>query len=241
MRSEWCGLLIMKIIRYSIFPLVLFQSLLAQEQPERVRFDFRCLAMSEALRMKEFYVGSVLDLERQQIRLNDLTKTDAYSYSGAPLLYFFDQAEGGELVASYRHNPALKTPLLIFVANGEGASPAFNVISIEDSWSELGPKSCLLVNLTSKALYWKFGDERFRIDSKAQRRIDSGDDAKIQVIALEADEDGKPSRVYRSYLHNLENMRRIIFVRDTTENEAGSVRVKVIEDFLPSKADGVEP
>lgn len=229
----------MRIIQYSICCLVLFQILLAQEQPERVRFDFRCLAMSEALRMREFYVGSFLDLERQQIRLNDLTKTDTYSYSGAPLLYFFDQAEGGEIIASYRHNSALKEPLLIFVANEEGASPAFDVFGIEDSWSDLGPGSCLLVNLTSKALYWKFGDERFRIDPKAQRRIDSGDEAKIQVIALEADEDGKPARVYRAYLHNLENMRRIMFVRDRTENEVGSVRVKIIEDFyIPIDVSG---
>ncbi|MBL6913731.1 MAG: hypothetical protein ISR40_08785 [Puniceicoccaceae bacterium] len=229
----------MKLFAYIVSILALPVILLAQDQPERVRFDFRCLAMSEELRMKEFYVGSVLDSDRQQIRLNDLTKTETYSYSGAPLLYFYDQAEGGKLVASYRHNPALKAPLLIFVASGAGASPAFNVFSIEDSWSELGTRSCLLVNLTSKALYWKFGDERFRIDPKAQRRIDSGDEAKIQVIALEADENGKPARVYRAYLHNLENMRRILFVRDTTEDEVGSVRVKVIEDFyVPQEASG---
>jgi hypothetical protein len=63
-------------------------------------------------------------------------------------------------------------------------------------------------------------------------------DPKTPVIALEVNKDGGPSRVYRAKWHNLEKMRRLIFVRDTHANEVGSVRVQVIENFyVPPHAD----
>jgi hypothetical protein len=77
------------------------------------------------------------------------------------------------------------------------------------------------------------GAERFKIESKDLRVIEvDGTSAKTPVIALEVNKDGKPSRVYRAKWHNLKNMRRLIFVRDTNDNEVGSVRVQVVEDFL---------
>ena len=77
------------------------------------------------------------------------------------------------------------------------------------------------------------GAERFKIESNNLRVIElDGTDPKTPVIALEVNEDGNPSRVYRAKWHNLKNMRRLIFVRDTNDNEVGSVRVQVVEDFL---------
>jgi len=230
----------MKLFRYLVHFLALPVALVAQDEPQSVSFDFRCLAMSQELRMMELYIGSPEDSERQRVRLNDLSKTEAYDYTGAPLLYFYDEASGGSLVATYRYNPEQVAPLLLFVANEKGATPAFSVLSIEDSWSKVGPGTCLLVNLTSKALYWKFGDERFKIRSKDQRLIDAKKEAKTPVIALEMDKDGNPYRVYRGQWHNVENMRRLIFVRDTTEKEVGSVRVKIIEDFYVPEAESVD-
>ena len=225
----------MRYFRYLIHFFALSLVLVAQDQPEHVSFDFRCLAMSKELRMVELSVGSAEDSKRLPIRLNDLSKTETYGYTGAPLLYFYDQAKGGEVVATYQYNPEQEAPLLLFVANGEGESPAYSVLSIEDSWSKVGKGTCLLVNLASKPLYWKFGDERFKIPSKDQRLIDAKKEAKTPVIALEMDKDGNPYRVYRGQWHNVENMRRLIFVRDTTEQEVGSVRVKIIEDFYVPK------
>ena len=230
----------MKLFIYITHLLALPMVVLALDKPELVSFDFRCLAMSKELRMKELYVGYAEATERYRIRLNDQSKTEVYSYRGAPQLYFYDQASGGSVLASYRYQPEQEMPLLLFYENVNAQSLPYNVVSIEDSWSDLGPGSCLLVNLTSKALYWKFGEERFKVDSKAQRRIDSADAAKTQVIALEADKNGKPARVYRAYLRNQDNMRRLMFVRDTTENEVGSVRVKVIQDFYVPKAASVD-
>jgi hypothetical protein len=230
----------MKFFRYLVHFLALPFALVAQGEPQLVSFDFRCLAMSEELRMKELYVGSPEDTKRLPIRLNDLSKTEAYVYTGSPLLYFYDEASGGSVVATYRYNPEQVAPLLLFVANEKGAMPAFSVLSIEDSWSKVGQGTCLLVNLTSKALYWKFGDERFKIPSKDQRLIDSQKEAKTPVIALEMDKNGNPHRVYRGQWHNVENMRRLIFVRDTTEKEVGSVRVKIIEDFYVPEAASVD-
>lgn len=57
------------------------------------------------------------------------------------------------------------------------------------------------------------------------------DEAKTPVIALEIDEDGEPTRVYRAKWHNLPNMRRLIFVRAANDNETGSVWGRIIEDF----------
>ena len=148
---------------------------------------------------------------------------------------FMTKLRGEKVVATYQYNPEQEAPLLLFVANGEGESPAYSVLSIEDSWSKVGKGTCLLVNLASKPLYWKFGDERFKIPSKDQRLIDAKKEAKTPVIALEMDKDGNPYRVYRGQWHNVENMRRLIFVRDTTEQEVGSVRVKIIEDFYVPK------
>ena len=230
----------MKLFRYLVHFLALPVALVAQDEPQSVSFDFRCLAMSQELRMMELYIGSPEDSERQRVRLNDLSKTEAYDYTGAPLLYFYDEASGGSVVATYRYNPEQVAPLLLFVANEKGATPAFSVLSIEDSWSKVGQGTCLLVNLTSKALYWKFGDERFKIPSKDQRLIDSQKEAKTPVIALEMDKNGNPYRVYRGQWHNVENMRRLIFVRDTTEKEVGSVRVKIIEDFYVPEATSVD-
>ncbi len=230
----------MRLFRYIACLFALVHSVAAQPDEEVVRFDFRCLAMSKDLRLMKLYVGAPEGSERQQVRLNDLSKTETYSYSGAPLLYFYDQAQGGAVVASYRHNPMHEAPLLIFVQNAEGAMPAFSVLGIEDSWSKVGAGSSLLVNLASKPLYWQFGDQRFEIPSKDQRLISGTKDAKTPVVALEVDQNGNPFRVYRGQWLNIENMRRLIFVRDTTDCEVGSVRVKVIEDFYVPKAEAEE-
>ena len=230
----------MKSLRYLVYLLALPVALVAQDEPEPVSFDFRCLAMSKELRLMELYVGSPEVPGRQKVRLNDLSKTETFSYTGAPLLYFYDQGQGGSVVASYRYNPEHESPLLIFVENAEGASPAFSVLGIEDSWSKVRAGSSLLVNLTSKTLYWKFGDERFQIPSRDQRLIASKEGARTPVVALEVDKDGNPFRVYRGHWLNVENMRRLIFVRDTTEHEVGSVRVKVIEDFYVPEAESEE-
>lgn len=227
----------MKFVRYVVFYFVLSHLVYAQDQPEPVRFDFRCLAMSKDLRLMELYLGSPDDAERQKVRLNDLSKTERYSYFGSPLLSFYDQPQGGEVVANYRHNPAHEAPLLIFVENKEGLAPAFRVLGIEDSWSKVGAGSSLLVNLSTKPLYWQFGDERFQIPSNDQRLIEAKEGAKTPVIALEVDQNGNPFRVYRGQWLNVKNMRRLIFVRDTTKREVGSVRVKVIEDFYVPKLE----
>ena len=226
----------MKLLKYIAFGLALAQVLSAQDEPEPVSFDFRCLAMSKELRLLELYVGASEGADRLQVRLNDLSKTSSYSYTGAPQLYFYDQPQGGAVVASYRYNPAQESPLLIFVENRNEGVPAYSVLSIEDSWSKVGVGSSLLVNLSSKSLYWQFGEEQFKIPSRDQRLVGAKEGDKIPVIALEIDTNGDPFRVYRGQWLNVKNMRRLIFVRDTTEREVGSVRVKVIEDFYAPPA-----
>ena len=141
---------------------------------------------------------------------------------------------------SYSYNPAQESPLLIFVENSKEVSPAYSVLSIEDSWSKVGVGSSLLVNLSSKSLYWQFGEERFQIPSRDQRLVGAKKGDKTPVIALEIDTNGNPFRVYRGQWLNVENMRRLIFVRDTTEREVGSVRVKVIEDFYVAQPESAE-
>lgn len=232
------ALRIMKFYRSIVCFFILFHALHAQDELEVVSFDFRCLAMSKQMRLLELYVGAPEGTDRLQVRLNDLSKTASYSYTGAPQLYFYDQPQGGAVVASYRYNPRQESPLLIFVENANAASPAYSVLSIEDSWSKAGVGSSLLVNLSSKSLLWQFGEERFQIPSRDQRLVGAKEGDKTPVIALEVDTNGNPFRVYRGQWLNVKNMRRLIFVRDTTEREVGSVRVKVIEDFyVPNKEE----
>lgn len=229
----------MKLLKYIALGLALSHVVSAQDEPEPVSFDFRCLAMSKEMRLLELYVGVPEGTDRLQVRLNDLSKTASYRYTGAPQLYFYDQPQGGVVVASYRYSPRQESPLLIFVENANAASPAYSVLSIEDSWSKVGAGSSLLVNLSSKSLYWQFGDERFQIPSRDQRLVRAKEGDKTPVIALEVDTNGNPFRVYRGQWLNVKNMRRLIFVRDTTEREVGSVRVKVIEDFyIPLDVSG---
>ena len=205
---------------------------LAQEEPEHVSFAYRCLGLGREFRHLELYVGAGEEGTRQQIHLNDLAKTNSYEYQGLPVIDFYTGATGGLPVARAKYNPEHDAPLLLFTKNSEGSAMPYRVLSIEDSWQKQGVGTYQLVNLSSKALFWKVGEERFQIESKDLRVIEvDGTNAKTPVIALEVNKDGKPSRVYRAKWHNLENMRRLIFVRDTNENEVGSVRVSVIEDF----------
>ena len=89
----------MKLLKYIALGLALAQVVSAQDEPESVSFDFRCLAMSKEMRLLELYVGAPEGTDRLQVRLNDLSKTASYRYTGAPQLYFYDQAQGGTVVA----------------------------------------------------------------------------------------------------------------------------------------------
>ena len=224
----------MKSLVYIVCLLCAAHLLPAQDKPpELVSFSYRCLGLGREFRHMELYVGAGEGAARQQIYLNDLAKTNSYEYRGLPVLSFYAKATGGLPVAQARYNPEHDFPLLLFTKNPEGSATPCRVLPIEDSWQAHGVGTYQLVNLSSKALFWKVGAERFKIESNDLRVIEvDGTSAKTPVIALEVNKDGKPSRVYRAKWHNLKNMRRLIFVRDTNDNEVGSVRVQVVEDFL---------
>lgn len=203
----------------------------AEPEGTTVSFQYRCLGLGREFRQMEIFLDSGGEESRQPIRLNDLAKTSPLEYSGAPILRFFDKAVGGAPLAQLQYNPSQKEPLFIF--SGKGDSKGIRVNSIEDSWEVYGANSYQLVNMSGKVLYWQVGEERFKVQDTDFKVIEvPKKQAKTPVIALEVGEDGEAARVYRAIWHNLPNMRRLIFVRAAGENETGSVRVNVVEDFL---------
>jgi hypothetical protein len=203
----------------------------ADKELPNVSFNFRCIGLGVEFRQMELYLDPGGEGKRQKVRLNDLAKTSQFEYSGVPLLRFYREPVGGSIFARVRYNPEQKEPLFIFTKAGDATIA--RVTSIEDSWSVYGANSYLLVNISGRALFWQVGEQRFKIEDTDFKVIEvPKKEAKTPVIALEVDEEGQASRVYRAKWHNFPNMRRLIFVRDTNENEVGSVRVSVVEDFL---------
>ena len=210
----------------------------ADPDQEQVSFSFRCIGLGSDFRQMDIWVDNGSG-KRTRIRMGTASKTPSISYTGLPQLVFFTQAEGGQRFAQVSYNPKLKEPLYIF-SRPKGRNGA-RITSIEDSWSVYGVNSYLLVNLSGRELYWQVGTERFKIKDTDFKVINvAKDQAKTPVIALEIDKDGQPSRVYRAKWQNRLNMRRLIFVRAAGENETGSVRVRIIEDFYAPKVTSVD-
>lgn len=202
----------------------------AAPEAEQVSFSFRCIGLGSEFRQMDLWVDNGSGGKRERIRMGTASKTPSISYTGLPQLVFFRQAEGGERFAQVLYNPNLKDPLYIFTSL-EGKQGA-RITTIEDSWSVYGANTYLLVNISGRDLYWQMGTERFKIEDTDFKVIDVPKSVeKTPVIALEIDEEGTASRVYRAKWQNRPNMRRLIFVREADENETGSVRVRVVEDF----------
>ncbi len=220
----------MKTLYCFLFSLFVATAVLtAKDEPPQVSFDFRCIGLGREFRQLELYLDSGAET-RQKVRLNDLAKTNSVEYTGLPQLKFYKQAEGGQPFARVQYNREQKQPLFIFT-RAQDAKVA-RITSIEDSWTVYGANSYLLVNISGRALFWQVGAQRFKIDDTDFKVINvPKGEAKTPVIALEIDESGEAARVYRAKWHNFSNMRRLIFVRASGENETGSVRVQVIEDF----------
>ncbi len=209
----------------------------AAESEKVVSFDFQCIGLSKDFRRVDVYLSTGEDSPRQRVRLNDLSKSRVQRYRGAPLVLFYNQASGGEPVARVQLNPSIKSPLFVFAQTASKPNMQYSVFPIENDWSVHGPNSYVLINLSSQVLYWKVGEQRFKLEARNQHVVSvDGTEEKTPVVVLESDADGKVSRVYRAKWRNVATMRRLVFIRNTGPNELGSVRVQVVEDFQPKKA-----
>ena len=210
----------------------------AAESEEVVSFDFQCIGLSKDFRRVDVYLTAGEDSPRQRVRLNDLSKSRVQHYRGAPVVLFYDQASGGVPVARVQLNPSMKSPLFIFAKTAATSNMKYSVLAVENDWSVHGPNSYVLINLSSQVLYWKVGEQRFKLEARNKHVVSvDAATAKTPVVVLESDAEGKVSRVYRAKWRNVENMRRLVFIRDTGPNELGSVRVQVVEDFKPRNAE----
>jgi hypothetical protein len=214
----------------------------AEEPGNLVSFDFQCIGLSKDFRRVDVYFGSGEDQPRKRVRLGDLSKSLAHHYQGPPLILFYDQPSGGQLVARAQLKPSMKSPLFIFNHAPDKSNMKYSVFPIENDWSEHGVNSYLLINLSSRVLYWKVGEQRFKLEAKSKHAISvDGGEEKTPIVVLESKSDGKVSRVYRAKWRNKANLRRLVFIRDAGPNELGSVRVQVVEDFERSKSAAAKP
>jgi hypothetical protein len=166
--------------------------------------------------------------------LGDLAKSPLSEYHGLPLVQFYDQPVGGSVVGKVRFKEGMKSPLFIFGPGSAKRGTKYSVYAIENDWSVHEANSYLLINLSSKQLYWQVGDQRFKLKARDKHAISvDGGQEKTPVLILGANAEGKPSRVYRAKWHNHPNLRRLVFVRDAGPDELGSVRVQIVEDYKP--------
>jgi hypothetical protein len=210
-----------------LLPLLFMTQVLFSEEMDTLSFQFNCLGMDESFRRMELFYDTADG--RAAIRMNDLAKTQLYSYSGDGILKFYKNKEGGSAIATYNYDQDFAQPLLIFVKSSDDK---YQIFSMDNSWDKLPINSYLFYNLSSKKLAWRVGEDYFGVEPGKSKMIKSEfKGEKTPIFALKIGEDDSSQRVYRAMWLNYDNIRRIIFIRDTLENEAGAIRVKVIEDF----------
>ena len=208
----------------------------AKEPQQTVSFDYQCIALSKDFRGVSVYLSTGEKSPRERVRLGDLSKSSVLHYKGPPLMLFYDQPTGGQLLARLQFEPSMKSPLFIFSHPPKKSKMKYSVFQIENDWSVYGPNSYVLINLSSKVLYWMVGEQRFKLEARSRHAVSvDGGDEKTQVVVLESNEDDKVSRVYRAKWRNRNAMRRLIFIRDVGANELGSVKLQVVEDYAPTK------
>ena len=206
----------------------------AADTEELVSFDFQCIGLSKELRLADVYVSAGPESPRQRVPLSDLSKSPLQRYHGTPEVVFYNKASGGTPVARIPHNPSIKSPLFIFAAAAANSNGKYSVFAIENDWSVHGSNSYVLINMSGQVLYWMLGDKRFKLEARNKHAVSiDASGKKTPVVVLESDEDGKVSRVYRAKWRNVDNMRRLVFIRDAGPNELGSVKVQVVEDCKP--------
>jgi hypothetical protein len=205
------------------------------EAKKKISFDYQCIALNQDFRRLDIFADAP-KVGRQRIRLGDLSKSPVGQYKGKPLVSFYDKAKGGTVLAAIKIDPSLQSPLFIFGPGKENESSPYSVFTIENDWSVHGANTCLLLNLSSKVLYYKEGDNRIELPANSEDviRLEVAEGEALSVL-LEAEADGKTSRVYRAKWHPKPNLRRLVIIRDAAANELGLVRVKVVEDFERKK------